>query len=80
MRRLNALDWIALALLVIGGLNWGLVGLFQYDLVAAIFGGQGALLSRIVYVLVGLSAVYVAVDAFQFEKRPARSRTMASQG
>lgn len=70
-RRLNALDWIALALLVIGGINWGLVGLFQFDLVANIFGGQDALLSRIVYVLVGLSAVFVAIDAFSFEKHPA---------
>lgn len=76
MRRLNAMDWVAIVLLVIGGLNWGLVGLFQFDLVAALFGGQASIISRIVYVLVGLSAVYVAVDAFQFEKRPARSRAM----
>jgi uncharacterized membrane protein YuzA (DUF378 family) len=48
---------IALVLLVIGGLNWGLVGLFQFDLVAAIFGGQGTVLARVVYVLVGLSAI-----------------------
>ncbi|MBE0476470.1 MAG: DUF378 domain-containing protein [Coriobacteriia bacterium] len=71
MRKLNVMDWIALAILVIGGLNWGLVGLFQFDLVAAIFGGQEAILSRIVYVLVGLSAIYVAIDAFTFEKAPA---------
>ena len=50
-------DKIALILLIIGGLNWGLVGFFHYDLVAAIF-GDGAVLSRIVYALVGLSAVY----------------------
>jgi len=78
-RRLNALDWIALTLLMVGGVNWGLVGLFQFDLVAEIFGGQSAMLSRIVYTLVGLSAVFVAVDAFTFEKRPAgegfRART-----
>jgi len=78
-RRLNALDWIALTLLVVGGVNWGLVGLFQFDLVAEIFGGQSAMLSRIVYTLVGLSAVFVAVDAFTFEKHPAgegfRART-----
>ena len=80
MKRLNALDWVAIVMLVIGGLNWGLVGLFQYDLVAAIFGGTASLAARIVYILVGLSAVYVAVDAFQFEKRPARSRTMAANG
>ena len=49
--------WIAFALLVIGGLNWGLVGLFEFDLVAAIFGEMSAL-ARLVYVLVGLSALY----------------------
>lgn len=49
---------LATALLIIGGLNWGLVGLFQFDLVAAIFGGQAAIISRIIYTLVGLSAVY----------------------
>lgn len=70
MKRLNAMDWTALALLIIGGLNWGLIGLFQFDLVANLFGGQDSIISRIVYVLVGLSAVYVAFDAFQFEKRP----------
>lgn len=45
-------------LLVIGGLNWLLVGVFQWDLVAAIFGGMDAVISRIVYILVGLSAIY----------------------
>lgn len=80
MKRLNAMDWIAIVLLVIGGINWGLVGLFQFDLVATLFGGQASLISRIVYVIVGLSAIYVAIDAFTFEKRPAASRTMAARG
>jgi uncharacterized membrane protein YuzA (DUF378 family) len=70
-RRLNAIDWIALTLLVIGGLNWLLVGLFRVDVVAALFGGQRAVVSRIVYVLVGISAVYVAIDAFTLEHKPA---------
>lgn len=73
-RNLNAMDWIALTLLVIGGINWGLVGLFQFDLVAEIFGGSDAIVSRIIYTLVGLSAVFVAVDAFSFEKHPAGER------
>jgi uncharacterized protein len=55
--KMNALDWIAMVLLIIGGLNWGLVGLFNLDVVAALFGTQTPL-SRIVYVLVGLSALY----------------------
>jgi uncharacterized membrane protein YuzA (DUF378 family) len=55
--RMTAIDWIAMTLLIVGGINWGLVGLFSFNLVAAIFGEMSAL-SRIVYVLVGLSAVY----------------------
>ncbi|CAD7027963.1 hypothetical protein REJC140_02567 [Pseudorhizobium endolithicum] len=54
---MKALNIITLALLIVGGLNWGLVGLFSFDLVAAIF-GAGSLLARIVYILVGVSAVY----------------------
>ncbi len=53
---------IAMVLLVVGGLNWGLVGLLDFDLVAMLFGDMSAL-SRIVYSLVGLSALYVAVVA-----------------
>ena len=52
------LDRIALVLLVIGGLNWGLVGLFQFDLVAWAFGGAAGIISRIIYVLVALSALW----------------------
>ena len=52
------IDKLALVLLIIGGLNWGLVGVFSFDLVAWLFGGQGAVLSRIVYILVALSAAW----------------------
>jgi uncharacterized membrane protein YuzA (DUF378 family) len=55
--RMNALDWIAMALLIIGGLNWGAVGLFETDVVARIFGDMTPI-SRAIYVLVGLSALY----------------------
>jgi uncharacterized protein len=57
MSKLNPVDWIAMILLIVGGLNWGLVGFFNFDLVASIFGSMSAI-SRIVYSLVGLSAVY----------------------
>jgi len=60
MRKLNAL---AAILTIVGGLNWGLVGLFKFDLVAAVFGmqfGEVNIASRIVYTLVGLSAAYLA--------------------
>ncbi|MHB8871025.1 MAG: DUF378 domain-containing protein [Candidatus Doudnabacteria bacterium] len=56
---MKSLYTIAFVLLVIGGLNWLLVGLFQWD-IGMIFGGQAAIVSRIIYVLVGLSAIYVA--------------------
>lgn len=58
MNKLNALDWIALVLVLVGALNWGLVGFFFFDLVAAIFGDMSAV-ARVVYALVGLSAVYL---------------------
>ena len=54
---MNVLQRIALALVIIGAINWGLIGLFQFDLVAAIFGGQDSFLSRLVYGLVGLSGL-----------------------
>ena len=65
MKKMNFFDWAALVLLVIGGLNWGLVGFFRVDLIAAIF-GQLSVISRILYVLVGLSAVYTAVMPMRF--------------
>jgi uncharacterized membrane protein YuzA (DUF378 family) len=52
---------ITLLLVIIGAVNWGLVGLFQFDLVAAMFGGQQATLSRIIYSLVGLAGLYQLV-------------------
>lgn len=52
--------WIALVLVIVGGLNWGLVGAFNFDLVAAILGVMSTL-SRVVYILVGLAALYIAV-------------------
>jgi hypothetical protein len=55
---MKVLKTIAFILLIIGGLNWGLVGLFNFDLVAAIFKAM-SIVSRVIYVLVGLSAVYV---------------------
>lgn len=52
------MDTVALILVIIGGLNWGSIGIFQFDIVAAIFGGQGAIVSRIIYTLVGLAAIW----------------------
>lgn len=52
------MDKVALALAIVGGLNWGSIGLFRFDLVAFLFGGQTSVMSRIVYTVVGLSAVW----------------------
>lgn len=59
---MKTVSLIAVILLIVGGLNWGLVGLLDFDLVAFLFGAMSTL-SRIVYVLVGVSAVYVALTA-----------------
>ena len=59
------IDKIALGLLIVGGLNWGLVGLFGFDLVAFLLGGSAALLARAVYTLVGLSAVWCITLLFR---------------
>ena len=60
MNKLNALDMIAFILVIVGGLNWGLVGVFSFDLVATIFGAM-TIISRIVYTLVGIAAIYTAI-------------------
>lgn len=71
MRRMNAIDWAAFALVVIGGLNWGLVGLFKYDLVAEIFGELSGV-SRVIYTLVGIATVYLLFSAYTRESSAPR--------
>ncbi len=61
----NTLDKTALILVIIGAINWGLVGLFQYDLVAALFGGAGAMISRIIYSLIGIAGIYALIPLFR---------------
>jgi len=60
--KLNWLDIVAIGLVVVGGLNWGLVGLFEYDLVAQLFASV-PVVAKIVYDVVGLAAIYLAVIA-----------------
>lgn len=55
---IDMLDRIALILIVIGAVNWGAIGIFQFDIVAALFGGQGAVISRIIYTLVALAGLW----------------------
>ncbi len=67
------MDKIALTLLIIGGLNWGSVGLFQFDLVAFACGGSASMISRVIYTLVGLSAVWCVTLLFR-DKDPVEER------
>ncbi len=52
------MDTLALILLIVGALNWGLVGIFQFDIIAAIFGGMSGVVSRILYTIVGLAGIW----------------------
>lgn len=65
---MKTLDVVAVVLLVVGGLNWGLVGVAQFDLVAALFGTMTGM-SRIVYALVGVAALYEAVQWRAMQRR-----------
>ncbi len=59
------MDTLALILAIIGSVNWGLVGIFRFDLVAWIFGGQAAVISRIIYTLVGLAGLWCITLLFR---------------
>jgi uncharacterized membrane protein YuzA (DUF378 family) len=71
---MKSLDVLPAVLLVVGGLNWGLVGLFQFDLVAAIGGGTGGALARVIYIVVGLAGVYQAAGWRGIQRRWASAR------
>ncbi len=60
MQAMKAVHLTALILVIVGALNWGLIGLFQFDLVAALFGGPTAVLSRVAYTLVGVAGLIAA--------------------
>lgn len=68
---LNVMDWIAMLLLIVGGLNWGLIGLFDFNLVASLFGPM-TLVSRVVYGLVGLAGLYAIYLCTRLAGKPDR--------
>ena len=68
-RKFMIMDRIALILAIIGGLNWGCVGLFRFDLVAYLFGGQTSTVSRVVYTLVGLAAIWCITLLFRRSRK-----------
>ena len=76
--KMNVWDWIAMGVVVVGGLNWGLVGLFDTDLIAVIFGPLSAV-SRIIYTIVGLGAVYIIGSAFAKSGSYSRMATGSGQ-
>ena len=78
-KEMSLLQRFALALTIIGALNWGLIGLFQFDLVAAIFGGQDSILSRIIYVLVGLAGLVNIALLFKPDEEVNRNRKLESR-
>jgi uncharacterized membrane protein YuzA (DUF378 family) len=68
MNKLSIMDFGAMVLVIVGGLNWGLVGVLNFNLVSALFGDMSSI-SRIVYALVGVSAVYLASQLMNFAKK-----------
>ncbi len=69
MNKLTVLDWVAMVLVIIGGLNWGLVAMSpSYDLVAGLFGGTEAIIAKIVYGLVGIAAIYLVFVVAKLER------------
>ena len=71
----NMVDRIALILAIIGGINWGSVGLFKFDIVAWICGGQGSLVARIIYTVVGLASIWCVSLLFRNTDESAESYT-----
>ena len=69
------MDNLALILVIIGALNWGSIGLFGFDLVGALFGGQGAMFSRIIFTIVGLAGLWAITILFK-DKVPARDKSI----
>lgn len=67
MKQMNTIGWIAFILVIVGGLNWGLVGAFNFDLVATLFSSM-SVIAKAVYILVGLGAIYMLFSTFSKPK------------
>lgn len=74
------MDRLSLVLVIIGAINWGLIGLFQFDLVAFLFGGQGALISRIVYAVVGAAGLWSISLLFRDHAREPHLHPVGADG
>ena len=71
------MDRLSLLLVIIGAINWGLIGLFQFDLVAFLFGGQAALISRVLYTVIGAAGVWSI--SMLFSSREAREENRSAR-
>jgi len=74
------MDRLSLLLVIIGAINWGLVGLFQFDLIAFLFGGQGALVSRVLYTIVGAAGLWSISMLFTSHERREDAATPRMDG
>ena len=72
------MDRLSLVLVIIGAINWGLIGLFQFDLVAFLFGGQGAMISRILYAIIGAAGLWSISLLFDCEHSHAHTTDSVS--
>jgi uncharacterized protein len=73
MKNFNGLDWLAVAILVVGGINWGMIAAFNIDLVSSLF-GEMTVLTRSVYALVGLAAIYTALTTLYVSSMSSETR------
>lgn len=70
MRRLDAIDWTAITLTIIGAVNWGLIGLFKVNVVESLFGSNTtSMVTRVIYTLVGISGLYLIYTAYKMTDR-----------
>ena len=74
------MDRLSLALVIIGAINWGLVGLFQFDLIAFLFGGQASLLSRVLYTIVGAAGLWSISLLFMGRDRSRAEKNLHADG
>jgi len=74
------MDRLSLALVIVGAINWGLVGLFQFDLIAFLFGGQASLLSRVLYTIVGAAGLWSISLLFMGRDRGAEEKNLRADG
>ena len=74
------MDRLSLLLVIVGAVNWGLVGLFQFDLVAFLFGGQASLISRVLYTVIGAAGVWSISMLFTSREARTENREMRIDG